>query len=97
MSRERKQRRDARRRADPNWMVLQMVERIARIEDRQLLTNEDLQRYLAELFERGLRVEVRPRADGRSCQINFRLDGFDLLNSERSLSALGDLLAGGNP
>ncbi len=97
MSRERKQRRDALRHLySPEWF-LQMVERIARSEQRQLLTSEDLQRYLAELFERGLSVKVGRHSDGRGRKITFRLDGIDLLNGETSLSALADLFAGGNP
>lgn len=97
MSRERKQRRDAQPQLySPEWF-LQMVERIARAEQRQLLSAEDLQRYLAELFERGLIVDVGPHPCGRGRKISFRLDGIDLLNGEGSLSALADLLAGGNP
>lgn len=97
MSRERKQRRDARRRADPNWVMLQMVERIARTELRQLVTSEDRQRYQAELYERGVIVDMGPLPGGRGRQICFNLDGIDLPDGETPLHGLVDLIRKGNP
>lgn len=94
MSRERKQRREARHQATYRWYT-RIFLTLAAAEGRRLNSIADLVAYVEELLERGVVVDKGPVPGCGRRHITFRLDKVPALQDGNSLSSIADLIRKG--